>query len=32
MVGQLKQEMLSDLKQTIEGKYGRGYSKFPSKR
>ena len=31
-VGQLKQEMLSDLKQTIEGKYGRGYSKFPSKR
>lgn len=31
-VGQLKQEMLSDLKQTLEGKYGRGYSKFPSKR
>lgn len=31
-VGQLKEEMLSDLKQTLEGKYGRGYSKFPSKR
>ena len=31
-VGQLKQEMLSDLKQTLECKYGRGYSKFPSKR
>ena len=31
-VGQLKGEMLSDLKQTLEGKYGRGYSKFPSKR
>lgn len=30
-VGQLKGEMLSDLKQTLEGKYGRGYSKFPSK-
>ena len=22
----------ADLKQTLEGKYGRGYSKFPSKR
>lgn len=31
-VGQLKEEMLSDLKETLEGKYGRGYSKFPSKR
>lgn len=31
-VGQLKGEMLSDLKETLEGKYGRGYSKFPSKR
>lgn len=31
-VGQLKQEMLSDLKETLEGKYGQGYSKFPSKR
>lgn len=31
-VCQIKYEMLSDLKQTIEGKYGRGYSKFPSKR
>lgn len=31
-VGQLKEEMLSDLKQTLEGKYGQGYSKFPSKR
>lgn len=31
-VGQLKQEMLSDLKQSLEGKYGRSYSKFPFKR
>ena len=31
-VGQLKEEMLSDLRETLEGKYGRGYSKFPSKR
>lgn len=31
-VCQIKHEMLSDLKQTLEGKYGRGYSKFPSKR
>lgn len=31
-VCQIKHEMFSDLKQTIEGKYGRGYSKFPSKR
>lgn len=31
-VCQIKHEMLSDLKQTLEGKYRRGYSKFPSKR
>ena len=31
-VCQIKHEMLSDLKQTLEGKYGRCYSKFPSKR
>lgn len=31
-VGRLKQEMLSDLKQTLDGKYGRDYSKFLSKR
>ena len=31
-VCQIKHEMLSDLKQTLDGKYGRGYSKFPSKR
>lgn len=31
-VCQIKHEMLSDLKQTLEGKYGQGYSKFPSKR
>lgn len=31
-VCQIKHEMLADLKQTLEGKYGRGYSKFPSKR
>lgn len=31
-VGEIKHEMLSDLKQTLEGKYGPGYSRFPSKR
>ena len=31
-VCQIKHEMLSDLRETLEGKYGRGYSKFPSKR
>lgn len=31
-VGQIKDEILSDLKETLEGKYGRGYSKFPSRR
>ena len=31
-VYQIKHEMLSDLRETLEGKYGRGYSKFPSKR
>lgn len=31
-VCQIKHEMLSDLKETLEGKHGRGYSKFPSKR
>ena len=31
-VCQIKREMLSDLRETLEGKYGRGYSKFPSKR
>ena len=29
-VCQIKKEMLADLKQTLEGKYGRGSSKFPS--
>lgn len=28
----IRHEMLSDLKETLEGKYGQGYSKFPSKR
>ena len=31
-VFQIRHEMLSDLKKTLEGKYGRGYSKFPSRR
>ena len=31
-VCQIRHEMLSDLKETLEGKYGRGYSKFPSRR
>ena len=31
-VCQIKHEMLSDLRETLDGKYGRGYSKFPSKR
>lgn len=31
-VCQIKHEMLSDLRETLEGKYGRGYSKFHSKR
>ena len=31
-VYQIKHEMLSDLRETLEGKYGRSYSKFPSKR
>lgn len=28
----IRHEMLSDLKETLEGKYGQGYSKFSSKR
>lgn len=31
-VCEIRHEMLSDLKETLEGKYGRSYSKFPSKR
>lgn len=31
-VCEIRHEMLSDLKETLEGKYGQGYSKFPSKR